>query len=228
MPALSAGAGDEAEARAYATQAAEVAAKAGLESAARNNGESPRSSAPCARRPSSNWRRDLTATADMLQVTRETFLKKRVMQVAGRQRRHGSRRQVRTRRPPDPRGPPRAPPMGDARGRRQHPAVHQRLHRAASFDLHRPGPLVGRRRGPGRHRMHRRRDQASHGPSTSPTPTRPKTHVKAVPCPHCRRTPAQDGAWPVTPYPSTYLERWTNTSGGGSLREGPRTIRSCR
>jgi hypothetical protein len=84
-----------------------------------------------------------------------------------------------------------------------------------------------------------------------------KTHVQAVPCPHgrcrgrrfadhvsllpevaasgygvicsrCRRTPVQDGAWPVTQYPSTYLERWTNTSGGGSLREGPRTIRSFR
>ena len=84
-----------------------------------------------------------------------------------------------------------------------------------------------------------------------------KTHVKAIPCPHgkcrrrrhadhvvllpevaasgygvicshCRRAPAQDGAWPVTQYPTTYLGRWTSAGAGGSLREGPRTIRSPR
>lgn len=84
-----------------------------------------------------------------------------------------------------------------------------------------------------------------------------RTHVKAVPCPHgrcrgrrfadhvsllpevaasgygvicshCRRTPAEDGTWPVTQYPSTYLERWTSAGGSGSLREAPRTIRSLR
>ncbi len=84
-----------------------------------------------------------------------------------------------------------------------------------------------------------------------------KTHVKAIPCPHgkcrrrrhadhvvllpevaasgygvicshCRRAPAQDGAWPVTQYPATYLGRWTSAGGNRSLREAPRTIPSPR
>lgn len=175
MAAISAGAGDEAEAKAYAAQAAEVAAKvvrldadiarleakvsdhksgpgslrhdsadvsvavhlvAGLESAARNNGESPARFGTLCDETFIDWRfhvdgedvvwacaarlplaaggharlpltgrirnirtrtgkslantdtvvrylfeegRDLTATADLLQVTRETLLKKRVM-----------------------------------------------------------------------------------------------------------------------------------------------------
>ena len=47
-------------------------------------------------------------------------------------------------------------------------------------------------------------------------------------CSHCRRTPAEDGAWPVTQYPATYLGRWTSAGGSGSLREAPRTISSPR
>lgn len=84
-----------------------------------------------------------------------------------------------------------------------------------------------------------------------------KTDVKAIPCPHgrcrrrrhadhvvllpevaasgygvicshCRRAPAEGGAWPMTQFPATYLERWTSIGATGSLREAPRTIRSPR
>jgi len=46
----------------------------------------------------------------------------------------------------------------------------------------------------------------------------------AVICSHCRRAPAEDGDWPVTQYPPTYLGCWTSAGVDGSLRQGPRTI----
>ena len=80
-----------------------------------------------------------------------------------------------------------------------------------------------------------------------------KTHVKAIGCPHgkcknrryadhvallpevaasgygvicrnCRRAPALHDTWPLTQFPSEYLERWTGRGAGGSLRSEAQTV----
>lgn len=84
-----------------------------------------------------------------------------------------------------------------------------------------------------------------------------KTHVKTIPCPHdkcrgrqqadhvvllpevaasgygvicshCRRTPAEDGKWPMTQYPSAYLGRWTRVQTRGRLRDSRQTAEASR
>jgi hypothetical protein len=80
-----------------------------------------------------------------------------------------------------------------------------------------------------------------------------KTHVKVIGCPHgkckgrryaehvvllpevaasgfgvicrsCRRTPALSDAWPLTQFPTEYLQHWTKRGPGGSLREASQTV----
>ncbi|CAB4932677.1 unannotated protein [freshwater metagenome] len=393
MAAISAGAGDEAEARAYATQAAEVAAKvvaldadiarleakiskhesgtpslrhdradvsvavhlvAGLESAARNNGESPAKFGTLCDETFIDWRfhvdgedvvwsctallplatgghaqlpltgrirnvrartgkslattdtvvrylfeegRDLTATADLLQVTRETLLKKRVMPwlVANGVTARGAKCALVDHPIPEVRRELHRWVTRAADGSTQPStsAYTERLRSTytdpdlswgdaavpddtawiadairlltADTATRRHGlPVldVALALGKSEHEIRelvkpQRRSAGFTRPVYLAYANQAKTHVKAVPCPHgrcrgrrfaahvsllpevaasgygvicshCRRTPAQDGAWPVTQFPSAYLGRWTSTGGSGSLREAPRTIRSPR
>lgn len=46
----------------------------------------------------------------------------------------------------------------------------------------------------------------------------------AVICGHCRRAPATVDEWPLTQFPTDYLQAWTNRGRGGSLREEGRTV----
>ncbi len=46
----------------------------------------------------------------------------------------------------------------------------------------------------------------------------------AVICTHCRRTPALHDEWQRTQFPTTYLESWTASAAGGSLRHEAQTV----